>query len=321
MAVVSVEQLFEGRSGSDNLERKRDYVQTWEVLTDDDQDDATVAGGTALLPRNGESHPNDPWAVMVAIDPVQDSASPRRWIVTCRFSSSVPTDQQREALTYDSSGVPSENAGYSTGGGTGGGGNQMSREDNPLDRPAQISMTWEKASEVLRRDQAGVAIKNSAGDPFDPPPMVERSYPVLTIKKNIPLTSDFLKIENQVDYQEAINSDTPWGRTEGTLTFSDIEYSSEIENGIAYAAASLRIRVRWQGWDLELVDAGHRESAANGGRWFGKDPETGATPDAPRMLDGAGAELPQGDPLEVLTFQWRRPIAFIPVLALLGITA
>lgn len=319
MAVVYVTELFEGRTGGDNLERKRSYVRVFEVRTDDPEDDATVAGGTDLLPRNGDPHPNDEFAVMVAIEPAQSSQDNTLWQVTCRYSSDFPEDQQREALGYDSSGQPVENPGSSTGGtGGGGGGESMTRETDPRSRPARWSGTWEQTTEVLRTDVAGVAIKNSAGDPFDPPPTVERNYLVLTIEKNISCDSAFLRRSNQRDYQEAVNSDRPWGYDEMTLKVARVEFKSEIENGIAYVAASLSIKFKPEGWLMKLVDAGFRNSAGN---FFGKDPVTGALPSDPKPLDGAGAALALGQPLHLLEFQVCRPIAFIPMLALLGVSA
>jgi hypothetical protein len=317
MAVVYVQELFEGRTGSDNLERRRSYVRMFEVRTDDPADDATVAGGTPLLPRNGEPFPNDEFAVMVAIDPAQSSADNTLWYVTCRYSSDLPAEQQREALNYDSSGIPYQNPG-STASAGGGGGGQVSREDDPRDRPAQFEVDWEQASEIVYADINGDAITNSAGDPFDPPPMMERNYPVITITKNVALDNAILDIEKQQEYQEVTNSDTPWGRDEKTLRMVRFKHSSAIENDLAYAVVSLSIKVKWDTWTLLLADIGYRDI---NGDTIGGDPATGAPPSEPKPLDGAGLALPVGDPMEFRDYEIYRPIPFIPILALLGVTA
>jgi hypothetical protein len=314
VAVISVEKLFEGRTGSDNLERTREYSDIWEVLTDDDQDDPTVAGGTALLPRLGEPHPNDSYAVVVSNRPMQDATTPRRWLVTIGYSSNLPVGQQREALAYDSSGQPSENAGATSA--TGGGGT-VERQDDPRNRPPTFEVDWEEKTEIVRRDINGDAITNSAEDPFDPPPTREVALPIITITKNLAIDSPLLNLGTQAEYQDITNSDTPWGFAEKTLRFGRIRHRAAVENDVAYAEFSLSIKVNWETWALFIADAGFRDLD---GVWF-TDPETKALPADPKPLDGAGFELAVGDPPVFLEYEIYRPVAFIPILALMGVTA
>ena len=312
MAVISVKELFEGRSGGDNLERKRTYVRVFESITDDVDDDAYVAGAGAGIPRNGEPHPSDTYAVMVDIDCVQSSADPKIWLVTCRYSSDFDSGQQREALGYDSSGLPYQQPGSTSG--TGGG--QATREPDPRDRPPVFEVDWEATTEVIRKDVNGGDVKNSAGDPFDPPLTVERSEPVITITKNVDITSPILDIEKQAEWQEGVNSDTPWGYDIHTLRITRIRYSSAVENDIAYATVTLSIKVRWNTWIIDIVDAGYRDIDDN---WF-TEPDTKAQTSEPRPLDGAGQALPQGDPLHYISVAVYRPIEFAPILGYLGVS-
>lgn len=314
MAVTSVKEIFAGRRGGDNLDRKRDYVRVFEVQTSDPDDDPTVAGGTSLLPRNGEPHPSDAYAVMVDIDADQSSESPYLWQVTCRYSSDLgQPSQQREALAYDPFGAPGENPGYTTSSG----GGQVTRDPDPRNRPAVFEVDWEQTTEVLMWDVNGDPIVNSAGDRFDPPPTVERSYPVITITKNLDVSSELLNLDNQQVYQEIVNSDTPWGFPAGSLRFARWRHSSAFENDVAYAVLSVTIKVKWDGWKLRLLDVGFRNAA---GAWF-VDPDTRATPADPRPLDGAGNEQAVGTAAAELEFDIYREAEFVPILAIMGVTA
>lgn len=317
MAVVYQKELFEGRSGGDNLERKRNYVRVYEVRTDDVNDDAYTVGaggGTGdTIPRNGEPHPSDTFAVMVDIDAMQSSADSTLWLVTCRYSSDLPADQQREALTYDSAGLPSEFPGATSGSG----GGQATREPDPRDRPPQFEVDWEREMEVVERDINGDWITNSANDPFDPPVMAEVVYPVITITKNVAIDSPVLDIANQQEWQDSTNSDSPWGLPEKTLRIVRIRHSSAVENDIAYAVVSMSLKINRKTWVKRLKDVGYRDLD---GVWF-TDPKTQALPADPRPLDGAGFEQPAGTAAAVLDYDIYWPTAFIPILAMLGVTA
>jgi hypothetical protein len=313
VAVVYVKELFEGRSGGDNLERKRNYVRVFEVRTDDANDDAFTAGAGAGIPRNGEPHPSDTFAVMVDIDAMQSSADSTLWLVTCRYSSDLPADQQREALTYDSTGLPSEFPGATSASG----GGQATREPDPRDRPPQFEVDWEQKEEIVEYDINGDLITNSATDPFDPPPTAESSYPIITITKNIPIDSPFLDIEQQELWQESTNSDSPWGRPAKTLRIVRVRHSSAVENDIAYAVATLSLKVNRKTWVKKLKDVGFRNIDDV---WF-SEPGTKALPADPRPLNGAGQFQPAGTKAADLEFDIYWPTEYIPILAMLGVTA
>lgn len=321
MAVVYVEELFPGRQGGDDIDRKRDYTRVFEVRTDDPEDDAYTAGaGTGSdIPRNGEPHPSDPDAIMVRIRAHQSEDDNTLWRVECEYSSDIPPEQGREALAYDFSGDPIENPNSSTGGSGGGGsGSQIVRDPDPRNRPAQISTRWEQTTEVVRKDINGVLITNSANWPYDPPPTVERSYPVITVTKNVAMDSPVLSIGYQKQYMEGVNDDEPWGQEQGIFRVVGLETHSEVENGVAYGVATLSLKVKWDGWLLSLVDAGFRDLD---GERIGLDPVTGAYPTEPVPLDGAGFELAAGETPEPIDWEVYRPMPFIPLLAEMGVAA
>lgn len=322
MAVTEVHELFPGRDGGDNLDRKRDYTRVFEVRTDDPQDDAFTAGaGTGSdIPRNGEPHPSDPDAIMVRIRAVQSSADDTLWEVTCEYSSDIPEEQGREALAHTTDGTPEENPNSSTGGssGTGGSGDTIVREIDPRNRPAQVSVRWEQTQEILRKDINGVAITNSAVRPYDPAPTWERSYPVYTVTKNVSLNSEVLNLFHQEAYMEAVNSDEPWGFGAGILRVMALEWHSQVENGVAFAVVTLSLKFKWDGWKLKLADVGFHDIDGNK---IGQDPKTLAFPTDPVPLDGEGFELAAGLPVEFQEWEIYRPTPLIPLLALVGINA
>ncbi len=320
MAVVYVKQLFSGRRGADNIGRRRTYVQVFEVRTDDPNDDAYIAGAGEGIPRNGDPHPSDPFAVMVDITADQSSDDFTLWQVTCEFDSELPGEQGREALNYDSFGNPVENPNSSTGGGTGGGGSgtQITRDDDPRARPAKWSKHWEQTTEIVTKDIHGVAITNSANYPPNPAYTIERHYPVITVQKNVAIDNPILQLEKQELYQEAVNSDDPWGYQEGILQVVRLDDSSDVENGIAFATVTLSFKLKWNGWALSIPDVGFYDLD---GERIGKNPKTGEYPSEPVPLDGEGFELAAGEDIVHLEYEVCRPVPFKPLLAYLGITA
>jgi hypothetical protein len=90
MAVIYVEELWDGRTGEDGIERKRKYTRRFEVRTNNAADDGTVAAGAGAgagaralgLPGNGDAYPNDAFALVVSIRPDQSADDPTLWYVT-----------------------------------------------------------------------------------------------------------------------------------------------------------------------------------------------------------------------------------------------
>lgn len=324
MAVVYTKELFPNRRGSDNISRQRTYTRIFEVRTDDPNDDAFTAGAGTGIPRNGEEHPSDPFATMIDISAEQMEDDFTLWVVTCLYESSPPEDQQREALTYDANGDPAENPGAS---------GNFEREDNPLLRPASWRTTHEKVMEVVYRGVTdfgwivpGPAVVNSAGDPFDPPLMEERSYKVVTITKNVALDNPILSWDIQEDYQDSVNSDEYRGRRIGTLKIDAIDVESAIENRLSYAIVHVIVKFRPDGWKRSIIDAGYREIVlidpdGGGPQEFPQHirDQWGNLIGSPKLLDGSGQQLPFGEDPVFLTFQTKRSMPFATFFAYLGL--
>lgn len=318
MAVILCKELFPGRRGSDGIERKLKHTRVFEVLTDDPLDDDYIAGAGdgVTIPRNGDIHPNNPYAVMVSITADQDDETPYRWVVVCEYDTELPRAQAREAGGYDASGASQVGGQGSSPGTTG---NPLARDDDPLARPAMWRVSHETTQEVVTRCKSGfkpddndptivwnwgLVICNTAGYPFDPPPMVEASQTVITITKNYPIGHTLLSLSSQTDYIHHINAAEWKGLAAYTvrITGMDIEYS--VENGIEFGRITFQLKHRWEGWNLELLDCGYYETDFGGGETFELDvPEgSGKPPNEPQLLDGAGFRKAPGDPPVFLEF-------------------
>lgn len=328
MAVTLCKELFPGRRGSDGIERKLKHTRVFEVLTDDPNDDDYIAGAGdgSTIPRNGDIHPNNPFAVMVNITANQDEESPYRWIVVCEYDTELPTSQARESGGYDSTGG-SQVGGQGSSAGTPG--NPLARDDDPTARPTRFSNATEKTQEIAVRSivaktpdiyDAGItwnwgqAIVNSAGLRFDPPAMKRASYTAITAVKNYPIGHTILSLDTQESYRDHVNGDVWYGREVGTCLIDSINVDYDTENSISFGRVTFVIlykpfkresdNIIDGGWNLRLLDCGFYEFDLAQTLEFLLDvPEgSGIPPNEPQLLDGSGFRNPPGDAPVYLEF-------------------
>ncbi len=280
MAVISCEQIFDGRRGKESTGRKLEHTQIWEVITDDDADDENTVGLAPELPVMGDPHPNSPSATMVDADASQSSESPRLWYVTCNFSSSLDKDHAKEVAGPNDDGESVETA------------NPTDREENPLNRPATYKVESEQTTEIAEYDFNGDAIVNSAGEPFDPPAQVEVSYPMIVVEKNFPIGHPILALNIQSLYYDCTNDDVWRGIPIGQLRIVKIGCVYDFENGVAFGRVTFNMKLKWKGWKLKIVDCGF--NWIQGGELkqidVPKDGD-GKAPETPQPLDGNGQRL------------------------------
>lgn len=318
MAVVSTEELFPGRKGSDGIERKLRYTRIYEVITDDPDDDANIAGiGDGSIPRNGDPHPNNAFAIMVSITADNSDATPFHWLVVCEYDTDLPHSQSRESGGFDTSGN-SQAGGQGSSSSTPG--NPLARDDNPLDRPPTFSSTWEQTTEIITHGiesgreptldaigwSYGNQIVNGVGDPFDPPPTREVAYPIITISKNYPIGDPILTLGSQNQWQNAVNLLDWRGFERGTLRIVGMDFTFATENGISFARMTFRMRGNADGFDLTLTNQGFRYIPDPAGLATRVDIDTvvgsGRARDKPTPLHDEGIMDP-GDNLQYLTWQ------------------
>ena len=270
MSVQSVELLWEGWRDRDGFDRKREYVRVYEVITDNRNDTQETAAGSEArdmgLPGNGYPLGDDGGAVVVDIQTARDT--PLRWLVTCTYSTDWPSQLGAESLTLDPFGgsVPTATA-PGEGGGGGAPPAPTPRDPNPVNWPIVYTVTHEQTTVPATHDNDGDPITNSAGDPFNPPVMVEKSMPVLTFTKYYA----FVDIDWLESYVDTVNEVSWKGRSPRVCRMVALDWASETMNGYAVWKVTFRVKIKrgtWagalpndvgRGWDLRILDQGFQE--------------------------------------------------------------
>lgn len=287
MAVVEVNQLWDGESGGDTIDRVRKYTTVYEVITDNPGDDATVAGGPTAralgLPGNGYQYPNDSAAFLVAIDPARTSESPYRWIVTCNYSTQLPMGiaQESQGINPDTGDSQTSPTGADP---------QQQRPENPTDRDPQYAITHELHEEPATHTWQGIPILNCADDPFDPPVMVQRPRAVITLTKNY----SKIKFDWLEQFVGSVNALKWCGRRKRTCRMDAIDYVAKRENGVLFWAVTFKITINALTWDHFLIERGWNYKKLVGSDWV-KTPvpiptdTSGRHSDVVPLLNGARA--------------------------------
>jgi hypothetical protein len=312
VAVIDAAELWEGRGGEDDFQRHRTYRRVFQLRTSDPADGPTVAGGHPFLPRLGESHPEDFSAVVVKVSPEQQSEDPRLWRVTIEYDTqpSVPAAQQPTDADSGSEAPEEEKPG--------------DKPENPTERLPEWKVTFEKTAEPRRYSQNATdpttfdnPILNSAKLPFDPPVMVEVARPVVAVTFNLPRFS-LVKAQNLVD---TVNKTTWRGLAPRVARLSGIEAGTEAENGITFWKVTYTFSIKWDTWDLRVLDCGYAEyQPADPGHghpatWVKIRDPFGSEATEPVPLDGGGRRLTPGQPPVYLAFKVYRELDFNTALA------
>lgn len=252
MTVNYHEELAERRSAK-NTKGIRTYERAFRLTTTSQADGPFAVGSHASLPNIGSAHPEDAGAFCTDLS-VQCVKGWRVWEVVATYSSEC-----------DISETPTSDAAIIT------------WDSEQFQRPAVF-------------DAAGNAIVNSAGDPFDPPNMMDDSRRIVTVQKNLAAVPSWI-----LTYQDAVNSDsfTVDGVTVGVglAKMQRVSVGSVQErNGTTFRTVELVMHLQKSGWLLEPLDAGFRENI--GGVMYnitnGGDDQL---PAAPVPLNGSGLVL------------------------------
>lgn len=178
MAVESFEELFDGRGGTSDVDQARGYVRRFRVFCSSAYDGPNTVK-TALGIRYGDRYvglagtENDQYSYVNSIDAQQEEGDSLCWIVTVTYG-------WFDALT------------------AGGGPN-----NNPLLMPLEVEWGYRNQETVAQYDNNGNAIVNTAGDPFDPPVVIDDPRPVMTVVRNEAVFPWAMAYQ----YRTAVNSD------------------------------------------------------------------------------------------------------------------
>lgn len=181
--------------------------------------------------------------------------------------------------------------------------NESELRENPLDDPAVITFDDEQYQKPITKDLDGKAIVNTAGDPYDPPPMIDDGRISVTITKNLPDIPTWW-----LSYKDVVNSDTftvrglsvsPRLAKIQRRSISDWKY----RNDIRYLEVSLTIHLDEDGWNVKPLNAGFRRKFNGDEReLITMTNENGETeyPPAPVPLDASGIEIVDPTPDNVI---------------------
>jgi len=252
MSVIKCAERLDKRTASERDDGTRVYTRTYYVETDSKHDDAIVvlsySGLPALFSQYQTSTTADLSAYCIGRDPQQIGA--KNWDVV------ITNDSKQEA--------------QDGGGGGGGGGNQQTDPEKWFSkvsfgfekRTVPIPWTKEKPNNIYAPgDGVGqdlwYPVSNAAGEPYDPAPMRDSYYPIVTF-------SGFVKnfsAENAIKYIGALNQDLFWGAVPGTLQCtayetSGMEYKKIGNVDVWYYPVKFEMRYDADGWDARQLNAG-----------------------------------------------------------------
>ena len=254
-----------GRTAQNN-KGARTYQRRFKLETTSQADGPYAVGSNANLPIIGNAHPEDANAFCVSLD-VQNSSPWKGWTVTANYS------------------------------------DERTIDDTPTDDAASISWGSEQFQKPAVFDLSGKLIVNSAGDPFDPPAMMDDSRRVVTVEKNLAVVPTWI-----LDYQDAVNSDT--------FTIDGIAIAigkakmqavtvgpRQRRNGTIFRTVNFTIHLQREGWLLDILDAGFRRKIS-GGRENIRNSGDGELPTAPVPLDGNGQPIDDPTPTNCVFLQF-----------------
>lgn len=243
----------------------RTYTRVFKLETTSKSDSEYDVGSHASLPRIGSVHPSDSSAWCRRLQ-VQRVAGWKQWTVTANYSSAFEL------------------------------------AENPIFEPAQIEWDSENFEEVAVYDNAGDAILNSAGDPYENV-MRERTRRVVTVRKNVASVPTWI-----ITAEDAVNSSAfvldgvtvPTGMAKlGAPRLS----AWMNRNGTVYREMAMQIILNKDGWNLQPLEAGFRYRNGDGDlvRAVSDD---GTDVTSPVCLNADGELIPDPTPSTVVFGDW-----------------
>jgi len=306
MAIVSVTEISEGRTGNADDELKREYRRMFRVVTDSPLDEQGTIIASPYLPKRYSTYvaPNgfvDRFAMASKIEAHQEiGENPYRWLVGVDYSTSI-WDRLRKK-----------------------GGDKQDGKDtqpeNPLFDPTEISYDTVDGPELIFDvDLNNVPIVNSAGEPYNGRPVVDALI-VLTISKAF---ADY-NPNDAINFYNAVNIDTFFGFPKHTVKCKGLKGTSQFKNEFFYwkvtgvfhiwtRIMSLRIPGSAQtaslaGWQLEEAPCDKGFKILSGGKLVRALDDSGVPESHEVFLDGSGSRLGN-----LLTPCYRLTAAGVPI--------
>lgn len=262
MAIVTVKEDPTKRTASVQVVTGRTYTRAWEVVCDDPNDGPLTATNHADLPTlrdfyslpGGEADPNA-YVQNVEANVLHWLGDGVVWGVTAKYG---PLD-------------PGESA-------------------EGVERKIRIRCSFNKFERVIWVDQDGEPIRNSAGDPFGDPVVIDDSRPLIVVTRNEDVNAFDLTLAGE--YQDVVNSATWNGFPARTVKCTEIQTSEEQKDttsGLYYYTVTYVFEIKWDTWNRKILDQGYAYLDGSDRKPF-LDDEKQPISD-PKLLDGSGGEL------------------------------
>lgn len=291
MAITSVNEIQDGRDGSQNIDGVCTYTRSFRVITSDVYDEAEQILHDGRLPMVGSPYPYNANAYLESRDISQDGQTKRFWTVTCKYTTKRNTP------------------------------NGTQKNENPYFDPSEISWTTKKKQVPATTDAWGYPVVNSAGQEFQTPPEKEQVYLSCVYKRNVlAVSSAIFSLVDTINASAVIIDGIPFAA--GYCLLDDISVGGwKVRNDIWYREVTINIviesnDVRYP-HTIELLDAGMQSYAIlwdeNGDPYDDGDLHdcvvwsTGAPAKTPQLLDGMGYQrLPGNNTPYWLYYQMHR---------------
>lgn len=277
MGVVHFKEVT-GRSGSEDQGTNREYVRTFQVLTESPSDGADIVRDYGEVPSRGETYNY--------VDALGgERADETSVCVSVRVSQDDGDNFQNWTVVAEYRGL-----------------------DDPTADPPEVDYETVSYQAAKLKDTLGTVYRNSAGDPPEGGRLVDADRFTLTIVKNVtaaawnPLVAELYL--NSLNSQVFLAARHPPGFAAGTcklkLTARLVWYP---DRTTFYWRRTAKIEYKREGWVGKLRDAGYNAKIAGG--MFGGVPvpmiaSNGTRYTHPQLLDGSGYKLaPGGTPVEI----------------------
>lgn len=216
MSVTSFNFLQDGTSGPQVGERgSRTYKITIEAFTSGANESGTSVISTPGLPTQYVStHPNDPFAVCVEIDPKQHPDASNYWLITYTYRTRI-----REFAQGKPSGDGQQSPQFDA--------------DNPLNRPPKIRHYTKMVKRPVFADLDGNPYVTTAGELYEAQ-MKEVPRRVIHVERNLASFDD--ELINNCD--GAVNSSGFYGRAARRVKCENLQASEEWDKQTFYWVVS-----------------------------------------------------------------------------------
>ena len=263
----------------------RTYSEVHIVTSDSASDGPYAVGSTTGLPLIGTLHSEDPsaWCRSLSVTNPEPYAG---WEVAAEFSSLFEINE------------------------------------DPSQDSVRISYDGEKYERPLVKDYNGDPVEgNSAGDPYDPPNMIDDARGIWVFEKNLASIPSFFK-----DAENAVNNDS---LTIGGLAYTarqlkmDVVRASTVleRNGTPFITATITMHYRKETWDFQNPDLGFRQLNDEGKLVDIVSEGDGSPVSNPALLDGNGKAIinPQPGDAVIRTVRGYPETTFATILSALGL--